>query len=65
MSALQILQFVSRIIGLLFILCYANQFIYVLVALWRKRRKAAGTNITKRPWSGLSFCMKTVMLPGR
>ena len=41
MSALQILQFVSRIIGLLFILCYANQFIYVLVALWRKRRKAA------------------------
>lgn len=39
MSALNILQFMSRVIGILFVLCYANQFLYVLVALWRKRRK--------------------------
>ena len=39
MSALSILQFVSRVIGILFVLCYANQFFYVLVALWRKRRE--------------------------
>ena len=39
MSALNILPFMSRVIGILFVLCYANQFLYVLVALWRKRRK--------------------------
>ena len=44
MSALQILQCLSRIIGILFIVCYANQFIYVLVALWRKKRQKQQTS---------------------
>lgn len=38
MSALSILQNVSRVIGILFLLCYFYQLLYVPVALWRRHR---------------------------
>ncbi|MBD5161049.1 MAG: glycosyltransferase family 2 protein [Oscillibacter sp.] len=38
MSALSILQNVSRTIGILFLLCYFYQLLYVPVALWRRHR---------------------------
>lgn len=39
MSTLQVLQMMSRIVGILFALCYTYQLLYVPVALWRKKRK--------------------------
>lgn len=42
MSALIVLRNINRIIGILFLLCYSYQLLYVPVALfWRKRKKAA------------------------
>ena len=38
MSALIVLQHMNRIIGILFLLCYSYQLLYVPVALWRKHR---------------------------
>ena len=38
MSALIVLQHMNRIIGILFLLCYFYQLLYVPVALWRKHR---------------------------
>lgn len=38
MSALHFLQIVNQIIGLLFLLCYGYQLLYVPVALWRRHR---------------------------
>ena len=38
MSALDFLQSVNRIIGILFLACYAYQLLYVPVALWRKHK---------------------------
>ena len=38
MSALTVLQHMNRIIGILFLLCYFYQLLYVPVALWRRHR---------------------------
>ncbi len=38
MSALEFLQSVNQIIGILFLVCYAYQLLYVPVALWRRHR---------------------------
>lgn len=38
MSALVVLQNLNRIIGIMFLLCYSYQLLYVPVALWRKHR---------------------------
>lgn len=38
MSALTVLQNMNRIIGILFLLCYFYQLLYVPVALWRRHR---------------------------
>ncbi len=38
MSALTVLQHMNRIIGILFLLCYSYQLLYVPVALWRRHR---------------------------
>ena len=38
MSALIILRSINRIIGILFLLCYSYQLLYVPVALWRRHR---------------------------
>lgn len=38
MSALDFLQSVNRIIGILFLVCYAYQLLYVPVALWRRHK---------------------------
>lgn len=38
MSALDFLKWVNQIIGILFLLCYGYQLLYVPVGLWRKHR---------------------------
>lgn len=38
MSALHFLQHVNQIIGILFLICYSYQLLYVPVALWRRHR---------------------------
>ena len=38
MSALIVLQNMNRVIGILFLLCYFYQLLYVPVALWRRHR---------------------------
>ena len=38
MSALEFLQHINRIIGILFLICYSYQLLYVPVALWRRHR---------------------------
>ena len=38
MSALDFLQHINRIIGILFLICYSYQLLYVPVALWRRHR---------------------------
>lgn len=45
MSALTVLQTINRVIGVLFLLCYFYQFLYVPVALRRKKRVAADVPI--------------------
>ena len=38
MSALTVLQHVNQIIGILFLICYSYQLLYVPVALWRRHK---------------------------
>ena len=38
MSALDFLQTINQMIGLLFLVCYAYQLLYVPVALWRRHQ---------------------------
>ena len=38
MSALDFLQHINGIIGILFLICYSYQLLYVPVALWRGHR---------------------------
>ncbi len=47
MSALTVLQTINRVIGVLFLLCYFYQFLYVPVALRRKKRVAADVPIRR------------------
>ena len=47
MSALTVLQTINRVIGVLFLLCYFYQFLYVPVALRRKKRAAADGTIRR------------------
>ncbi|MDE7219802.1 MAG: glycosyltransferase family 2 protein [Oscillospiraceae bacterium] len=38
MSALTVLQHINQIIGILFLICYSYQLLYVPVALWRRHK---------------------------
>lgn len=47
MSALIILRSINRIIGILFLLCYSYQLLYVPVALLRRKRAKAAASIRR------------------
>ena len=48
MSALIILRSINRIIGILFLLCYSYQLLYVPVALLRRKRAKAAASAATR-----------------
>ena len=47
MSALIVLRSINRIIGILFLLCYSYQLLYVPVALLHKKRAKAAASIRR------------------
>ena len=45
MTALLFCQHMNRVIGILFMLCYFYQLLYVPVALWRRHREIGRAHV--------------------